>query len=113
MHIIVNITESEIESMEDSDIPDHNTGAMVEFLGIVREEENGEIIKGITYEAYEGMAVKKMKEILEKLAAGQSINAVEVIHRVGWVPVGKASLLIRVYSRHRKEAFELLSLIHI
>lgn len=83
-------------------------GAVAEFEGIVRGQENGGPIKGLYYEAYEGMAEKIMRSIFEDLANEHPCDAVEFIHRLGWVPVGESSLYIRVQSKHRGPAFGLL-----
>ncbi len=84
-------------------------GASLEFSGIVRELENGGKIAGLTYEAYEPMARKKLQEILAQLAVKYPCEAVEFTHRLGFVPVGEASLFIRVLSRHRQAALGLMA----
>ena len=83
-------------------------GAIAEFEGIVRAQENGAHIEGLHYEAYEGMAKKVMRAIFEGLANEHPCDAVEFIHRLGWVPVGESSLYIRVQSKHRGPAFGFL-----
>ena len=83
-------------------------GAVAEFEGIVRGHENGANIEGLYYEAYESMAEKIMRAIFEGLATEHPCDAVEFIHRLGWVPVGESSLFIRVQSKHRGPAFGLL-----
>lgn len=85
-------------------LPSREIGASVEFLGIVRELENGEALAGLSYEAYEPMARKVLLRHFEELAGVHRCAAVEFIHRTGWVPVVEASLWIRVLASHRKEA---------
>lgn len=85
-------------------LPSREIGTTVEFLGIVRELENGEALAGLGYEAYEPMARKVLFRHFEELARVHRCAAVEFIHRTGWVPVGEASLWIRVLASHRKEA---------
>lgn len=85
-------------------LPSREIGACVEFQGIVREVERGQALDGLEYEAYEPMATRLMARIFENLAAEHPIASVTFIHRLGWVPVGEASLLIRVLSAHRDEA---------
>jgi molybdopterin synthase catalytic subunit len=79
-------------------------GAVVEFLGVVREGEGGEKIAGLSYEAYEPMARREFDRILAELSSQQPVQAVMVIHRLGDVPVGEASLLVRVEAKHRGQA---------
>jgi molybdopterin synthase catalytic subunit len=50
------------------------------------------------------MAVRQLGRIFEELAAAHPCAAVTFIHRLGWVPVGEASLFVRVLSAHRGEA---------
>ena len=79
-------------------------GAVVEFHGIVRESEGDERIAGLSYEAYEPMARREFDRIFAELSARTPIHAVLVIHRLGDVPVGEASLLVRVTAKHRGQA---------
>jgi len=81
------------------------TGAEVEFRGIVRQTEQGRTIAGLNYEAHLPMAQRQLERIVEKLASTWPCNALWFIHRVGWVPVGEASLYIRVHASHREPAF--------
>ena len=84
-------------------------GAVVEFAGVVRGEENGEAIGALDYEAYEAMARGEMERILRELAAQFTCESVAVQHRIGRVPVGEASILVRVEAKHRAEAFGMLA----
>jgi len=84
-------------------------GAVVEFAGVVRGEENGAVIGALDYEAYEGMARGEMERILRELAVEFACQAVAVTHRIGRVPVGEASIVVRVEAKHRAEAFGMLS----
>jgi molybdopterin synthase catalytic subunit len=79
-------------------------GAVVEFLGIVRESEGEGKIAGLSYEAYEPMARREFDRIFAELSALHPIQAVLVIHRLGDVPVGEASLLVRVEAKHRGQS---------
>ena len=82
-------------------------GAQVEFQGIVREMENGAAIPGLHYEAYEPMARLTLEKIFQELAAVHPCAEVHFIHRLGFVPVGEASLFIRVQSSHRQAALQM------
>lgn len=89
--------------------PSREIGAAVEFSGIVREMENGRALAGLHYEAYEPMAARQLDRIFDELNAAHSCAAVHFIHRLGWVPVGEASLFIRVLAAHRGEALRFLA----
>lgn len=84
-------------------------GAVVRFEGVVRETEDGASIKGLEYEAYEPMARESMICILRELAAEFPCEAAFVCHRIGFVPVGEAAILVEIHSAHRGEAFAILA----
>jgi molybdopterin synthase catalytic subunit len=81
------------------------TGAEVEFRGIVRETEQGRAIPGLNYEAHQAMARRQLERIINQLRETWPCQAVWFIHRLGWVPAGEASLYIRVQASHREQAF--------
>ena len=83
-----------------------NEGAVVDFWGVVRAIEDGQIISGIDYEAFEKMAERQLKFVAEETKEQHGLAAVIVHHRVGFVPAGEASLFVRVAAQHRKAALE-------
>ena len=90
-------------------LPSREIGACVEFQGIVRELERGEALEGLHYEAHESMARRHLERIFDDLAEAHHCASVVFIHRLGWVPVGEASLFVRVLSSHRGEALRFLA----
>jgi molybdopterin synthase catalytic subunit len=90
-------------------LPSREIGACVEFQGIVRELEQGQALAGLHYEAHESMARRHLERIFDELCAAHPCAAVVFIHRLGWVPVGEASLFVRVLSSHRGEALRFLA----
>jgi molybdopterin synthase catalytic subunit len=89
--------------------PTQEIGACVEFQGIVRELEQGEALAGLHYEAHQSMARRHLDRIFDELAVAHPCAGVVFIHRLGWVPVGEASLFVRVLSSHRGEALRFLA----
>lgn len=89
-------------SQEPFDLQD---GASVEFLGVVRGEEHGFPIDALEYEAYEPMAETVIGRLVEAARRSWPLHRVEVCHRVGRVPVGEVSVLVRVHAPHRDQAF--------
>ena len=81
-------------------------GAAVLFLGIVRDHADGRPVTGMTYEAYEEMAEPVLREIALEAAQRSGSDRVAVVHRVGDLRVGEASVAIAVSSPHRAEAFD-------
>jgi molybdopterin synthase catalytic subunit len=84
-------------------------GALAEFSGIVRAEENGRDIAALEYEAYSPMAERVMRDIITDIGRGHPCLFVGVTHRVGVVPVGETAIHIVVAARHRAEAFAMLT----
>jgi molybdopterin synthase catalytic subunit len=85
------------------------SGAVVEFAGVVRGEEEGAPITALDYEAYEVMARSEMERIVRELSAQYPCHEVEITHRIGRVPAGEASILVRIAAKHRAEAFGMLT----
>ncbi len=83
-----------------------DAGAIVDFRGVVRALEDDHEITGIEYEANQAMAEHQLKVIGERAAEKFALKRVLIYHRVGFVPVAECSLLVRVLSEHRREAFE-------
>ncbi len=90
-------------------LPNREIGAALEFRGLVREMEGERALEGLHYEAYEAMAHRRLGEHLAELGRQYRCAAILFIHRLGWVPVGEASLYIRILSVHRGEAIALLA----
>ncbi len=84
-------------------------GASVNFSGVVRDTEDGKAIAALEYEAYSPMAENQMRRILESLAEKFPCLAVRVIHRVGVIPAGETAIWVGVVSKHRGEAYALLT----
>lgn len=80
-------------------------GAVVTFQGIVRGSEDGKPISGIEYEAFIEMARHQFSLIFSETEARWPIDAVHLVHRIGFVPVNEPSLWVEVRSAHRGEAF--------
>ena len=92
-------------------IVDHDSGAVVDFRGVVRSMEDGREIEGIEYEAHKTMAEHQCKIIAGRAADDFGLARVLIHHRVGFVGAGECSLFVRVVSRHRAKAFEASRLI--
>ena len=87
-------------------VGDDGDGAVLLFLGTVRDHNEGETVEGLTYEAYESMAARELERIATEAAARAGTDRVAVVHRVGALAIGDISVAIAVSSPHRAEAFE-------
>src|SRR5215831_3917492 len=80
-------------------------GGIATFLGIARDRSRGRDVDGITFEHYEGMAQKKLREIRERALKDFDVIEVLVLHRYGEIGIGENIVLIVVGAEHRAEAF--------
>ena len=84
---------------------DPRVGAVVSFLGAVRDMNDGSQVKSMTLEHYPGMTEKALQEILDQAKARWDIYQTLVIHRVGPLLPEDQIVLVAVTSAHRGEAF--------
>ena len=80
-------------------------GAVVLFLGVVREENEGRAVTRLDYSAYAPMAVAEMKRIVEALEAERPGVVVSVAHRIGELAVGDVAVVCAASAKHRPDAF--------
>lgn len=80
-------------------------GAVLLFLGVVRDHAEGRSVDGMRYEAYEDMAEEVLAEIAAEASRLAGTDRVAVVHRVGELRVGEASVAIAVSTPHRSEAY--------
>lgn len=81
-------------------------GGVVTFVGVVRNNNRGKQVLYLEYEAYPKMALEKMKEIGQEISNRWGLDHIAIVHRVGRIEVGEASVVIAVSAPHRAEAFE-------
>jgi len=81
-------------------------GGVVTFLGTVRDLTGGRQTVALDYEAYPGMAEKKLAEIETEVRQRWPIGEVVLVHRLGHLEVGEISVAVAVSCPHRAEAFE-------
>lgn len=85
---------------------DGRHGAVVTFVGVVREMENGALIAGLEYTVFEAMARHQLERLADEMATRWPVGHLHLVHRLGRVPAGEASLWIALSTPHRAEAFE-------
>jgi molybdopterin synthase catalytic subunit len=83
----------------------NSDGACVVFEGIVRDHHEGKAVESIFYDAYRPMAEKEIARIVEGVKKELPDVAVAVVHRLGPLRVGEASIVIACSSPHRGESF--------
>lgn len=81
-------------------------GAVVVFEGIVRNHSGGRRTLYLEYECYEAMAIRVMAEMGRGIAERHGVSRVGIVHRLGRLEIGEASVAIVVASPHRQAAFD-------
>ena len=83
-----------------------NCGAVVTFLGTVRDLTGDKITIALDYEAYPGMAERKMAEIEQETREKWPVGEMIIEHRLGHLEVGDISVAVAVSCPHRHQAFD-------
>jgi molybdopterin synthase catalytic subunit len=86
-------------------VRDPGAGAVVTFLGTTRNENAGRKVVRLEYEAFATMACREMRGLGDIARRRWKLRRVAIVHRIGVVPVGQASVAIAVSAGHRAEAF--------
>ena len=83
-----------------------SNGALILFVGTVRETNDGRRVTGIEYAAYEAMADRELRAIAVEACERWGTGHVVVEHRIGRLDVGEASVVIAVAHPRRAQAYE-------
>ena len=81
-------------------------GALCTFVGVVRDRNAGRAVRHLEYEAFEEMALPLMEGIAAEAGRRWPVTSVAMVHRLGRMEIGEASVAIAVCSPHRADAFE-------
>ncbi len=81
-------------------------GAVVVFEGVVRNNTKGRATTHLEYECYEAMAKEQMARIGREIAGQFAIGRIGIVHRLGRLEIGEASVVVVATAPHRKPAFE-------
>jgi len=86
-------------------VGDDRDGAVLLFLGVVRNHHEGRAVRGLEYEAYEGMVRAELDRIVTEAEETLGTDRLYVVHRIGELAVGDTSVAVAVSSPHRDEAY--------
>jgi molybdopterin synthase catalytic subunit len=81
-------------------------GAVVLFLGTVRELTAGRQTLSLNYDGYGDMALRTMQQLEDEASKRWPVVAVEIVHRLGHLELGDISVAVAVSCPHRRQAFE-------
>lgn len=95
-------------SKETQKLHERESGAIVNFIGLVRDhtEHNDEQIISMTLEHYPGMTESEIDKIIQKSIKKWELTGITVIHRVGKLFVSDQIVFVGVASKHRQNAFD-------
>jgi molybdopterin synthase catalytic subunit len=87
-------------------VADPAAGATCLFVGTVRDHSDAGVVRGLTYEAWDELATRRLDEIADEVFARWPVIKVALVHRHGDLAVGEASVAVAVSAAHRAEAFD-------
>lgn len=88
-----------------AELKDGEDGAVVVFDGIVRNHSRGRRTLFLDYEAYEAMALERMRALAREAKEQFEVREVVLLHRLGRLEIGETSVWIAVAAAHRAQAF--------
>jgi molybdopterin synthase catalytic subunit len=84
-------------------------GGIVVFEGVVRNNSGGRRTLYLDYECYEGMAIQVMAQLGLEIAGAHEISRIGMVHRLGRMEIGEASVVVIATAPHRRPAFDAAS----
>ena len=101
------ITREVINTRQLADaIREDHDGAVVIFEGVVRDNTHGRGTLYLEYESYEAMALARMQRVAEEVSRKFQVSRIGLVHRLGKLEIGEASVVIVAAAPHRRPAFE-------
>jgi molybdopterin synthase catalytic subunit len=98
----------DLESLREL-IADPDVGAHGWFLGVTRRTTDDRVTDRLSYEAHRPMAIRELETLADSAIARFSLCRLVLVHRLGEVPVGEASVVVGCSSGHRPQVFEALA----
>jgi MoaE-MoaD fusion protein len=106
-HAVIELRDSPLDPRAIADtLPGAGDGALVTFVGVVREGSRGKSVRALVYEAYGTMALRQMEQLAQEARRRWPLTEVAIAHRTGTLQVGEVSVVIAVAAPHRGEAFD-------
>jgi molybdopterin synthase catalytic subunit len=105
--VLVRVTPEAIGIEEVSSfVADPGAGGTCVFVGTVRDRSDAGDVTGLTYEAWEDLAHRRLLELAGDVRSRWPLRKVAIVHRFGALTVGDVSVAIAVSAAHRAEAFD-------
>lgn len=107
VHIQVQETDFDVSAeLKRMSAHDRTIGALVSFVGLVRDINEDQSVSAMTLEHYAGMTEKALAEIAQQAQQRWPLQGITIIHRVGELLPSEQIVLVITASRHRHAAFE-------
>jgi molybdopterin synthase catalytic subunit len=87
-------------------VSDPGSGGTCVFVGTVRDHSDAGGVTGLTYEAWEEEAEKRMREVAGEMLGRWPVHRAALLHRTGELAIGEAAVIVACSAPHRAEAFE-------
>jgi molybdopterin synthase catalytic subunit len=87
-------------------VADPRAGGTCVFVGTVRDHSPSGAVTGLTYEAWDDEATRRLGDIAAEIAGTWDVTKVAILHRTGELAIGEASVVVVVSAPHRAAAFE-------
>jgi molybdopterin synthase catalytic subunit len=105
--LLVRITSDPISADEAiAFVADPGAGGTCVFLGTVRDHSGAGDVGGLSYEAWDEVAMRRLREIADEAFAKRPIRRMALLHRTGDLGIGEVSVVVAASAEHRAEAFE-------
>jgi len=105
--LLIRITTEPIGADEAAGfVGDPSAGGTCVFVGTVRDHSAAGSVTGLTYEAWEELAAKRLEEIGGEMLEKWPVRKVALLHRTGDLAIGEASVVVACSAPHRAEAFD-------
>ncbi|MGQ5522717.1 molybdopterin synthase catalytic subunit MoaE [Chitinimonas sp. PSY-7] len=108
-HIAISVQTDDFDLGKEVDAlskPDRGIGAIVSFVGLVRDLNLAADVVSLSLEHYPGMTEKALQHIAQEAAMRWSLNGIRIIHRVGDLHPGDRIVMVLTASTHRHTAYE-------
>lgn len=89
-----------------AEVMDHAAGGYAAFEGWIRNENEGQRVLRLEYEAYEPVAIKEGEKVIAEAAARYPLLHASCVHRSGLLELGECAVWVGVSAAHRDEAFQ-------
>ncbi len=89
-------------------VADPDVGSIGWFHGVTRRTTGTQVTRSLSYEAHRSMACRELSELAATAVKRFNLTRVVVVHRLGEVPIGEASVVLGCSSPHRRDTFDAL-----